>query len=170
YYRLRSQYFELLEDGRKAAEERQHAQAAAPTALDHFLQGEEYRTEALRPAEPPAERPVGQPNRDLLGRAVEQYRQALDRDPKHYWSRLQLGRCCLSLGQESEAVEVLGACVALRPESPWAYSARGLAQARRKRFGEAEADLKRALGLRDDFRPARLNLGYVHWKQGRTEE
>ena len=35
-------------------------------------------------------------------------------DPEHFWSRFQLGRCYLSLGRVPEAVETLGACVALR--------------------------------------------------------
>ena len=39
----------------------------------------------------------------------------------------------------------MGACIALRPESPWAYSVRGLAQARRGRFDEAIDDLNRGL-------------------------
>ena len=71
-----------------------------------------------------------------------------------------MSRCYLGLGRRPEAIEVLSACVALRPDSPWAYSARGLALALQRRFDEALRDLNRAIAL--DSRPARLNRGVVY--------
>ena len=66
-----------------------------------------------------------------LEKAAEEYRQGLRIDPDHYWLHFQLGRSYLSLGRLGEAVEALGACIALRPEAPWAYSVRGLASPNR---------------------------------------
>jgi tetratricopeptide (TPR) repeat protein len=167
YYRLRSECYGLLGKDQEAAEERRRAGAleTPATALDHFLLGEDYRTQAARL---PDSRPDGttwQPDRDLLGKAVDEYQQAVQKRPSHYWSHFQLGRCYLGLGQGAEAVEALGTCVALRPDSPWGYSARGLALALRKRFPEAEQDLEKALELQPDFRPARLNRAVARWLQ-----
>ncbi len=86
-------------------------------------------------------------------------------DPDHYWLHFQLGRSYLSLGRLGEAVEALGACVALRPEAPYAYSVRGLALAQQNHFDEAERDLDRAVQLSPDSRPSRLNRGVVYWNQ-----
>jgi tetratricopeptide (TPR) repeat protein len=80
-----------------------------------------------------------------------------------------LGRCYLSLGKGTEAVEALDTCVTLQPKSPWGYSARGLALGLIGRYAEGEQDLDRALALEPDFRPAQLNRGIVAWKQGKIE-
>src|SRR5205814_2752921 len=98
---------------------------------------------------------------ERLERAVQSYEEALALDPAHFWSRFQLGRCYLALGRGSAAVEALGACVVLRPDSPWGYSARGLALALQRRYDEALHDLNRASDR--GFRPAQLNRGVVHW-------
>jgi tetratricopeptide (TPR) repeat protein len=78
-------------------------------------------------------------------------------EPGHYWSRLQLARCYLSMSRFAEAVEALGACIALRQEedSRWAYSARALALAGMRHFGEALDDLNRVLQEEPDFHPAK---------------
>ncbi len=166
YHRLRSQAYEALGEPQSAAAERAKAddQQTPAGALDYFLLGEQYRTEASRPS-PDAERKPWQPDKDRLGRAIEQYRLALRADPDHFWSHFQLGRCHLAAGKLGEAVESLGACVALRPKSAWGYSARGLALMQLKRYDEAKADLDRAIELDADFLPPRLNRGVVHWLQ-----
>src|SRR5207253_2882503 len=113
--------------------------------------------------------PDWQPNRELLLQAIEHYRLALDADPRHYWSYFQMGRCHLGLGQHAEAVAALSACVALRPQSAWGYSARGLALAGMKRFRDAERDLDQALRLDRDSGPARLNRALVYWSQKKDD-
>ncbi len=110
-----------------------------------------------------------QPDPDRMERAIDQYRQALRIDPEHYWSQFQLGRSYLSLSRFAEAVEALGACIALRPDAPWGYSVRGLALAQQKRYDEADLDLDRAIRLNPDFLPARLNRGVVYWRQGKLD-
>jgi tetratricopeptide (TPR) repeat protein len=170
-HRLRADCCRLLGDVGKAAELERAAAGGVPrTALDHFLLGERYRTEVAGQADVGTAGLTFRPDRDRLAQAVAQYRQALALEPRHYWSRLQLGRCYLSLGQKAEAVEALGACVALRPVCPWGYSTRGLALALSRHFREAEQDLQQALHLRPDFRPARLNLGLAHWLEQDQQE
>ncbi len=144
--------------------------------MDHFLLGEDYRTAATRRRQPGDDPWTWGIDRDALSRARTQYRKALQTDPRHFWSHLQLGRCLLSLGQHAEAVEALGVCVAVKPDSPWSYSARGIALALCERFDEARRDLDRAieLGRRIEeahhFWPARLNRGVVYFLQGQAEK
>jgi len=69
-----------------------------------------------------------------------------------------------------EAVEALGTCVALRPDTPWASSTRGLVRGLLGQFELAETDFHEALTVAPEFRPARLNRGYVHFLQRREAE
>src|SRR5262249_34148978 len=82
----------------------------------------------------------------------------------------QLGRCYLGLGRGSDAVAALDAFVALRLDSPWGYSARGLSFALLKQFERAQGDLDKALRLSPDFRPAMLNRGVTFWLQKKYPE
>ena len=174
YYRLSAWANGLLGDDKQAAQDnRQTDDPATPAgSLDHFLQGEQYRTASANSSSESGNSSKGEAKRkewqaDPVGleRAAEEYRQGLRIDPDHYWLHFQLGRCYLSLGRLGEAVEALGACVALRPEAPWAYSVRGLALAQQNHFEEAERDLNRAIQLSPDSRPSRLNRGVVYWNQ-----
>ncbi len=89
-------------------------------------------------------------------------------DPRHYWAQLQLGRCLLGLGRGDESVEAFAACIALRPDSHWAYSSRGLANSFSASLDKALADLNRAARLDPDFQAARLNRGVVYWLRDDT--
>lgn len=171
YYRLRARCYQLLGDTKQRDEETRRAAAPAlrATALDHFFEAEQARTEATLPATRPGDATSWQPNPEGLARAVEHYQAALRIDPDHYWCHFQLGRCYLTLGKGTEAVEALSACVALQPNVPWGYSARGLALGLIGRHAEGEQDLDRALDLEPDFRPALLNRGILAWKQGKIE-
>jgi tetratricopeptide (TPR) repeat protein len=165
YHRLRAQRYRGEGDDARAADEQKQAEGLPFTALDHFLEAELDRVRALAPAETQAASAAWKPNPALLDRAITHYRKALEIEPDQFWCHLQLGRCYLSRGQGSEALEALGTCVALRPRSPWGYSARGLALGLTGRFADGEADLGRALALEPDFRPALLNRGLLSWLQ-----
>jgi tetratricopeptide (TPR) repeat protein len=160
YHRLSAHCYGLLGDNPKVVEHRRLAEADATptTAIDHFLEGEKLRSEAVRQAE----RTHWRQSKDILDRAAKEYRAALVLSPVHAWSHFQLGRCYLSQGQAREALAELSAFVALRPDSPWGYSARGLALALMDQAAAAEHDLDQALALRPDFRPARLNRGVAY--------
>ena len=172
YYRLRADCSERLgEKSGAVAPKKMAVDPRIPTiALDHFLRGEEFRMAATRgPAadSDPCKRSL---NQDDLLRAIKEYQAALQMEPDHFWSHLQLGRCLLALGRRSEAVEALGACAALKPDSPWGYSARGIALALSDRFDEAHRDLDYAIDNHPEFWPARLNRGVTFWLQSEAQK
>lgn len=131
------------------------------TSLDHFLAGERLRTNAVRLG---VDDETGWAiHRQQLEAAIAEYRAATRQQSGHFWSHFQLGRCYLSLGRKAEAVEALGTCVALKPNSPWAWSSRGLALALLGRFDESLADLEQAIQQDQNFQPARLHRGVTLW-------
>jgi tetratricopeptide (TPR) repeat protein len=162
YHRLRARCYRALGQEERAAEEERRAASASPTALDHFLEGEEYRTSA--------DGQIWRPNAVSLKQAVKHYEQALVLEPDNVWCHLQRGRCYLSLGQGAEAALALGTCVALRPQAPWGYTARGLALGQIQRYAEGEEDLHRALTLDPGCRPALLHRGILAWLQRKDSQ
>ncbi len=133
------------------------------SAMDWFLEGERLRTEPSTAATPA----VANGNAD---HAIPAYQEALRIDPQHYWAHFQLARCYLQTLRGPEAVEALGTCIALRPNTPWAYSTRGLVRGMLGQFALAESDFAQALAVAPEFRPAILNRGYVYSLQGREAE
>src|SRR5260370_30987485 len=111
------------------------------TAPDHFLQGEQYRTDAASQKNAPAKPKGWEPNRPMLARAMEQYRLAIKKDPEHYWAHYQLGRMFYAMLQYAESAQALTVCIALRPHSPWGYFSRAQALEELKRHAEAQSAL-----------------------------
>jgi tetratricopeptide (TPR) repeat protein len=145
---------------RRAIAIRRFDGATKPTNQDPFLAAEHRRLASVAHFAVPG--CYAAPDRDALLDAVALYRLSLDRDPAHYWARFQLARCYLALGRVAESVETFSACIALRPQAPWGYSARALALALSRRFEDAHRDLDRALAAAPDSLPARLNRGLVY--------
>jgi tetratricopeptide (TPR) repeat protein/tRNA A-37 threonylcarbamoyl transferase component Bud32 len=165
-HRVRAECYRQLGDGREDEERRRAAAGEmSATALDHFLIGDHYRAEAER-------QPVGRADavRDLLLKALSEYRQALRLESDHFWARYQLAYALRKLGKEAQSEEALGACVALRPKSPWGYVARGLLLANLKRYSEAEADFAQALALDPDQVAARLHRAFAASQQDDAEK
>jgi lipoprotein NlpI/tRNA A-37 threonylcarbamoyl transferase component Bud32 len=170
YHRLRGAAYQALGEKEKAAAEQRRADDPKTPALavDYYLAGERLRTgQAAQAGE--KKDAATQATREQLNQAIEQYRKALVQEQNHYWSHFQLGQCYLSLGQSDMAIEALGACVALQPESPWGYMMRGLVLGLAKRYPDALADLDKAVDLAPDFRPPRLNRGIVNWRWEKDE-
>src|SRR5205823_4170342 len=107
------------------------------------------------------------PNRAALEKAVAEYRLALRAEPNHYWANFQLGECLMSLGRGEEGSQALNACVALRPDSPYGYGARGLALMTLQRVDDAAADFERAIQLDPGSRKHKLNRGVMAWLRGK---
>jgi tetratricopeptide (TPR) repeat protein len=147
------------------------------TALDFYLLGEQYRVESLKQSKvagPDSKRGGLKEllaRKEILGKAMEFYRQALKSDANHYWSYYQLGKCYEGLEKYAEAAEAFGTCIVLNPKAPWAFSSRGLALSHLEdRQKDAEADLDHALKLDSGFRPALLNRGTLYAKQKKYDK
>jgi tetratricopeptide (TPR) repeat protein len=164
YYRLRAESLRILRENDAAQEADRKAEGTGTrmTAHDYFLLGERYRRESAPEQGAPVR--IGEPNANL-DQAIEKYGQAIEQEPSHFWSHLQLGRCLIARGRSTESIAALSTAIGLRPESPWGYSTRGLVYAMASRFDDALHDLDLALQQRSDFRPALLNRGIVHWMQ-----
>lgn len=165
FYQLRAAYNRLMGDADEATSDEAQASSndVRVDAFDHFLTGEQFRLASIG-----ALRPLvtsNEPRGQNLQSAIAEYRAALQTDPDHYWSRLQLGRCYLATRHTGEAIETLGACIALRPEGPWAYTSRAMALAQDARYDEAIEDLNHVLSGDPGFLPALLNRGWIHWRQ-----
>ena len=173
-YRLRADAYQRLDDQNGGTENQElaKAQETPETAQDLFLRGEQYRTASAGKGKGEKVSQAWQPDPQRMQKAIEQYRQALEKDPDHFWSYFQLGRCYLALGKFSEAGEALGACVALRKESPWGYSVRGFALRSSSRAGmrTPKTDLNKAVALSQGSLPPLLNRGVVYWLQKKNKE
>ena len=130
-------------------------------ARDHFLRGELERTSGGK-KDGYSPLTAARSSHERLSRAAEEYEMALRHNPRHYWALFQLGRCYLALDRHTEAIQVFGACIAMRPDVPWAYNTRGLAYGLRAKFANAYVDFEEALRADPEFRPARLNRGFVY--------
>jgi tetratricopeptide (TPR) repeat protein len=162
FYRLRSECLKIVGDNAAALEANRMAEdpSTPMTAHDYFLLAERHRNQSA--PEPGAPQRIGEPNAQL-DQAVEKYRQAIELEPSHFWSHLQLGRCLIALGRREEAIAALSTAIGLHPESPWGYSTRGLVYAMAGRFDDALRDLDPVVKSRPEFRPALLNRGIVRW-------
>ncbi len=175
YHGIRERCLRLLARPSDADREAELAKEmnARKTGLDWFLDGELQRKQSSGFASKvnsidfsgrwPAES-------EFIPEAIAAYQRAIQLDPQNYWARYQLARCYLKMQRGPEAVEALGACVALRPDTPWAYSTRGLARGLMGEFELAKEDLERALQVSPGFRPAHLNLGLVAFLDGRDQD
>ncbi len=103
---------------------------------------------------------------DRFTRAIQELQQALQRDPRHYWSWMQKGLCHLELGESQLALADFSVCVGLWPEFAWGHFNRAftLDQLGQKQAAIADysAALDRDSGLQEAIRNrgiARLELG-----------
>jgi serine/threonine protein kinase/Flp pilus assembly protein TadD len=164
YHRILSQTLRLTDKPEEAGIEMKLADdpSSPPDANDLFLEGEALRWQTAAAPEPAL-------RFALLHKAVSKYRDALDIDPSHYWAHFQLGRCQLALGHPDDAATELGTCIALHPEQPWGYSARGFALALARKYDEAHKDFDKASEIDSTFLPARMNEGVCYWLQARSQ-
>lgn len=172
YYRLQAELYRELSDESQAitAERLARNPKTARTASDHFLAGEALRVQTFELVGAENDQPdLAAKRKLLLENAAAEYQSALQLDPRHYWSHYQLGRCWLGLHRLPQAMATLSSCIAMRPDSPWAYNTRGLTRALSGDHKGALVDLNRAKQLDADFQPAVLNLGVVHFLQGEYE-
>ncbi len=155
-FRARAVLLRQLGEIERAAEADRRANELPPTtAHDFYLQA----TTHLQTGEP-----------DRFARAIQELRQALQRDPRHYWSWMQKGLCHLELGESSLALADFSVCVGLWPEFAWGYFNRAFTLDQLGQKEAAIADYSAALDRDADLEEALRNRGIARLELGRHAE
>ena len=102
---------------------------------------------------------------DGVLRATEgRYRDALaslrtftDNHPQHFQAWFVRGLCHESIGQNADAAAAYTTCIALEPDTPWAYYNRGLIRLQQQDPRGADADFGKAIARGLDIAPMRMN-------------
>ena len=115
----RARYLAMLgEQAQSQVARRQAEQTPASTARDHYLLAAAWARKGTR---------------EDFTRALAELNQALDLDPRDYWSSVQRGICQMELGNLVAAAGDFGNCIGLWPDFSWSYFNRGSVLAARAR-------------------------------------
>ena len=96
---------------------------------------------------------------DGYRRAIAELNEALELQPRHYWSALQRGICRMELGEYAQALGDFGTCTGLWPEHSWGYFNRGCVLDRMGLKADAINDYTAALERDPGFLAALVNRG-----------
>jgi eukaryotic-like serine/threonine-protein kinase len=149
----RALYLDQLGEGAKAQAAREAARQIRPTgARDLYLLANSY-ARAGRYAE-----------------AIAELDQALELNPRHYWSSFQRGVCYQQLGKHGLAAGDFGTCIGLWPEFALGYFNRAYNLDQGGAKAEALRDYTAALARDPDFTPAYMNRGMAYIELKRYPE
>jgi eukaryotic-like serine/threonine-protein kinase len=152
-WEARARYLERLGDLYGSTAARAHAASLAPvTARDHYELATTYAFQRR------------------YHKAVTELQRALEINPRHFWSWLQLGLCHESVGENVLAVGDHSACIALWPEFPWGHFNRGVLLNKLGKKKEARADFTAAVQLDPAFAQAYFNRGLIASDESRAAE
>ena len=141
----RASYFNQLgqTDRARIAQDRANTIPAA-TARDHYLLAISYARHG---------------GADDYRKAIAELNEALNLQPRHYWSVMQRGICHLELGEFALAIGDFGTCTGLWPEHAWGYFNRGYVLDRMGLKANAIDDYTAALDRDKSFVAALVNRG-----------
>ncbi|HEX8203605.1 MAG TPA: tetratricopeptide repeat protein, partial [Isosphaeraceae bacterium] len=106
--------------------------------------------------------PDADPGRDPVPALAEASR----REPRDFALWMLLGQCQALRARFDEAENCFTVAILLRPESPWPYFHRGLAELEREEFDAARLDFDRVLRLRPDFASALVDRALARLGRG----
>jgi serine/threonine protein kinase/Flp pilus assembly protein TadD len=116
----------------------------AATARDHYLLAISYARHG---------------GADDYRKATAELNEALNLQPRHYWSAMQRGICHMELGEFAQAIGDFGTCTGLWPEHPWGYFNRAYVLDRMGLKANAIDDYTAALCRDRSFVAALVNRG-----------
>jgi serine/threonine protein kinase/predicted Zn-dependent protease len=154
YHLRRARYLEQLGKGAEAQREQALADGQAPSgAPDYFLVGEDEQRHGK------------------LVQALADFREALRRDPDHFWARYSQAVCYLRLRRYDEAKVELTGCLVRQPNFFLGYGLRGFASGELNQFDRAEEDFATALRQPNPSKETHYALlvtrGALRTRQGR---
>ena len=94
-----------------------------------------------------------------LAEAERICREVLRQQPNHFGALHLLGLIAFDTRHTERAINLIGKAIALKPDLAEAYSDRGMALRKLKRFEDALANYDRAIALKPDFAMAHNNRG-----------
>ncbi|MFM9960258.1 MAG: protein kinase domain-containing protein [Planctomycetaceae bacterium] len=103
---------------------------------------------------------------DRYAQAIRELREALQRDPRHYWSWMQKGLCHLEQGEPQLAVADFGVCIGVWPEFAWGYFNRAFTLDQLGQKEAAIADYSAALDRDPELLAAWQNRGMARLELG----
>jgi tetratricopeptide (TPR) repeat protein len=155
-WRARAARHRQLGEAELAIQADQRANEIPPTtARDFYL----LATTLLQSGEP-----------DRFAQAIRELREALKRDPRHYWSWMQKGLCHLERNEPQLALADFGVCIGLWPEFAWGYFNRAFTLDQLGQKGAAVADYTAALDRDSELLAARHNRGMARLELGQNAE
>jgi tetratricopeptide (TPR) repeat protein len=102
--------------------------------------------------------------------AEEAFRRALELDPKHVKSYLNLGRVLIEMSRPAEALEKIAEALAIDPQSHVAYRLKGRAYRELAQAEEAIGAYRKAVGIDDRDAWSMNNMALIYIEQGRYED
>lgn len=155
-FRARAALHRQMGESDQAAEADRRANELPPTtARDFYL----LATTHLQTGAP-----------DRFTRAIQELQQALQRDPRHYWSWMQKGLCHLELGESQLALADFSVCVGLWPEFAWGHFNRAFTLDQLGQKQAAIIDYSAALDRDADLEEAIRNRGMARLELGQHDE
>jgi tetratricopeptide (TPR) repeat protein/predicted Ser/Thr protein kinase len=145
----------LGETDTAAAAQARADEASLVTAGDYFLAG------------------LGEFQRDDYVAARKSLSGALRRQPDHFGAQYLLAVGFLQDRLWQQAKDGFTTCTRLRPDFPWPYLLRGMAESELREFAEADTDFNRALAQTDDPKAhyaARVHRGVSYARRGRSDD
>ena len=151
-WRTRAALLRELGEAEQADAAEQKANEIPPTSAQDFYL---LATTHLHSSEP-----------DRYALAIRELREALQRDPRHYWSWMQKGLCHLEQGEPQLALADLGVCVGLWPEFAWGYFNRAFTLDQLGQKAAAIVDYSAALDRDPELLAALRNRGMARLELG----
>jgi tetratricopeptide (TPR) repeat protein len=102
--------------------------------------------------------------------ASDEFRRAIDLDPRDFWANFHQGVCDYRLSRFDDALAAFRVCVALSPSTPECYFNRALALEGLGRADQASLDYTRAIERDPKLAAAYLNRGILAYRDGRPNE
>ena len=171
---LRARCYVLAGESTLASQALAPSKLIKPVAFDHFLAGEWLRAASLNPTgdDGSSQSTDTRPDRDALLKAIAEYQRCVELESDHFWAHLQKGRCYLLCDEPELALVELNAAVAVRRQSPWAWTILGFAQsiAPLSNPKAAKDNFDTALRLDPDFAQAQLYRGLLRLQQKQPDQ
>jgi serine/threonine-protein kinase len=107
---------------------------------------------------------------DVLEKALEMSRKAVERQPNNDSARFTLGRVLAAQGKLPDAIAAFRESIRINPRSGYVHDSLGTVMGNLGKLDEALAEFREAIRLKPDFANAHFNIGRTLHAQGKLDE